>query len=397
MENKKIIIAFIVVVALLVFLVIIFNKKYKNPSRKLKINYDQIMTDGENAQEAMENYHNIAQPTANDNFRMGEIMQHIVQNIPTALTLYTQAMNNIRERNIAPNQETADFLVVRFVNGFDDMGAHLENAFFDDVMAEVNEDKKEEVKKENPKSKKEFAKKFINKTTKYTSDSQNVHSRSVNECTKNIYSKIRQQPRKTEDNVRILEEIQTKINREKNENIRNNAQKTFDMIVSTNGSITSLGANEMNVLLDVWERSKHPDNEKNKKKIQDNIIMNLHNSVEKGHVVCITGRTDEIVSSLVLLDTDKDFVIKTEDMYRDEILSTCSKMLSDEIKSLKDKDTELGKSAKNFDDGTDKDTTLFENHMKKKFENYITQNYSDKLGENVLKKIIVDAHAAVSY
>ncbi len=397
MKNKKVIIAFIVVVALLVFLVIVFNKKYKNPRRKLKINYDQIMSDGENAQEAMENYHNIQHPTANDNFRMGEIMQHIVRNIPTALTLYAEAMNNVRERNIAPNEETADFLVVRFVNGFDDMGAHLENAFLDEVMAEVNEDKKEEVKKQNPKTKKEFADKFIESSTKYTSDSQNVHSRSVNECTKNIYSKIQHPPRKTEDNVKILDEIQTKINREKNETIRNNAQKAFDTIVSTNGTITSLGTTEMNVLIDVWERSKHPNNEKNKKKIQDNIIMNLHNSVEKGNVVCITGRTDEIVSSLVLLDTDKDFVIKTEDMYRDEILSTCSIMLADEIKELKTKDTELGKNAKDFDKGTNKDTSLFENHMKKKFSEYITQNYSDKLGENVLKKIIGDANAAVSY
>jgi hypothetical protein len=125
--------------------------------------------------------------------------------------------------------------------------------------------------------------------------------------------------------------------------------------------------------------------------------MNLNNSVEKDIVVCITGRTDEIVSSLVLLDVDKDFVVKTEDMYRDEILTTCSKFLTDEIQHLKKDDSLLGKSAKAFDKGTDEDTTLFEDHMKKKFEDYITQNYSDKLGENVLKKIIADAKCAVSY
>jgi hypothetical protein len=397
MKNRNIIIALIVIVILLVILVIFFNHKFKNPHKKLKNDYDRIISDGENVEEAIEHYRNIQRPNANDNFHMGEIMHRIVRNIPTAITLYAQAMNNIRQRNIDPQQETADFLVVRFVNGFDDLGVQIENNFMNELMAEVNEDKKEEVKKQNPKSKQDFAEKFINKSTTYTSDSQNVHSRSVNECTKNIYSQIQKPPRTQEETLTILDEIQTKIKREKNEKIRNNAQRTLDTITATNGSITSLGTTELNVLMDVWERSKHPDNKDNKKKIQDNIIMNLHNSVENNNVVCITGRTDEIVSSLVLLDANKDFVIKTEDMYRDEILSTCSKLLNDSIKILKDENTELGKSAKSFSEGTTDDTSLFENHMKKKFEEYITQNYSDKLGENVLKKIITDANSAVSY
>jgi hypothetical protein len=94
---------------------------------------------------------------------------------------------------------------------------------------------------------------------------------------------------------------------------------------------------ERDVIATVWRRINSPQNKKNREKLKEALANNLIGCFENDRPVCTTGRTEQIFSSLVSLDSDPEignFV--TSDILKGTMYSEGSKIIDAEINKLPD-------------------------------------------------------------
>lgn len=170
----------------------------------------------------------------------------------------------------------------------------------------------------------------------FTSDPQNVHDHSVVEDVKKISSIIDVNKQPTDPDPEILHYI---LDSNIDPVVKEKAIQTLDTVKNINTNIANLNAREGQVLNAVWNRSKIPENSGNSELIKESLITNLANCVEdnKKTSVCSTGRVNNIVSTLVLLDYDsRTSQIGTSEMYKNEILDECAKVRDKLYETIQD-------------------------------------------------------------
>lgn len=153
-------------------------------------------------------------------------------------------------------------------------------------------------------------------------DEENVHDHALNTDIKIIMDRIKSEKPTTDKSI---EQVCTEI-------IELTPDDKFDNIMLVLGHINTefvsqLGMTDAEVLIRIWERS---EGQKNENLIKESIVDNLYNCVDELGVVCATGRTHRIISSLILLDKDpENWKMQLTETYNEEILNKTKNIIND--------------------------------------------------------------------
>lgn len=153
-------------------------------------------------------------------------------------------------------------------------------------------------------------------------DEENVHDHALNKDIKIIMNRI-----KSEQPImkKSLHEVQSEI-------LALTPDDKFNDVMLVLGHINTefvsqLDMTDAEVLVRIWERAEGQPNEK---LIKESVIDNLCNCIDDLGVVCVTGRTHRIISSLILLDKDpENWKMQLAETYNEEILNKSKNIIND--------------------------------------------------------------------
>lgn len=101
--------------------------------------------------------------------------------------------------------------------------------------------------------------------------------------------------------------------------------------ISENSKVLGLNVSEKGFLIEIWRRIESPINIKNKKDLEQALIISLSDCIENGSVVCSTGRNTHMMSSLAVLDKDSKSkgigILKSKEAIRNEIFDASAKIV----------------------------------------------------------------------
>lgn len=148
-----------------------------------------------------------------------------------------------------------------------------------------------------------------NRFREFRGDDQNVHDTYVQENLKSSYNKVISSG-KTGGEIEELKRYIT--NSDKTDNDKKKALDNLQDILKRNATVTGFsGKTESEILVDVWNSKD--------KNVRDQMINELIDTKENGHLVCPVGTTSRIVESLNINEPDK--MPKTQSIYREEMLN----------------------------------------------------------------------------
>ena len=295
----------------------------------------------EEAKQAIANGEAIENPRAIDHYRMGAVYLLNAQNPIRAHHHFNEALNNIINGQVDTRE--APFILGR-IDDFKDI-------FFDypDVndlpvqqamMAHYNqqlqqikhiEKAKEEIKEDDP----EFKQKTLLSRQDWQSDSQNVHDSAIYKILKEQVDKIKEENSKV-PNLQYhgydeaMNWLRTRY--------RNNPAKLEDIekvarTLNANYVVGHMeGLTEKDIITTVWQRSYDPGNKDRAMQIRDALGDAVSDCVERGSVVCMSGRTSKIWQALARLDKDEEVgVLKSKQAIRNEIYQKAAKIVDDYV------------------------------------------------------------------
>jgi hypothetical protein len=162
--------------------------------------------------------------------------------------------------------------------------------------------------------------------------------------------------------------------------------------------VSSVGATESQILLEVWKRINSASNKDNRPDLINSLFDSLANGMEIRYdgsysKVCSTGRCHLALDSLVLLDKSEKVAAptKTTEVLRNEIMAKAHSIFQAELA----KAPEPVKAAYNdFSETEDETLREFKQSTKKLIENTIREDYKDTKS-STLNNFIKDAQAGV--
>jgi hypothetical protein len=169
---------------------------------------------------------------------------------------------------------------------------------------------------------------YIGLAVQNTQDSQNVHDSGVIACMRGVVERLRaEQP--SLDELPTTGSIIGAIDREGDKLSEHRPQLVSDVVgvvrrIQRGESIYALKATDEECLRRVWLRAEDPRNAANKDALRQALFDSLLDAWEDTpmgrQIVCVTGRTARILSSLVLLDYDeRNWVVKRLEQFKNDI------------------------------------------------------------------------------
>lgn len=164
-------------------------------------------------------------------------------------------------------------------------------------------------------------------STKWTSDSQNVHDESINKELNRQFS-IVEMDNAVIDLIHDYQEIKKSIPR----NDRINA--VFTLLDYNYETKLIPGHREQDIITAVWKRSFDTRNAETAEQIRDALKAALEDCFETYGVVCIDGRIVKIWQALACLDFDSSIgILKSKQVLRHEIYNKCSQIINKCLKA----------------------------------------------------------------
>lgn len=223
---------------------------------------------------------------------------------------------------------------------------------------------------------------------RYTPDPQNVHdhgvSASVRENIKAVVKELGDDNKYNRQDV--IEAVMEKIRESGMEESKmNNAFRVIVSLVPDN--ISSIGCSQMDVLNATFKKINKIEDVKLKKNLFESLGKNLSSGVEKGHVVCSTGKIGRIITTLEGIESIKLQKSVPIDVIRNEISSLASKIRTDVLSESSDRQVS---------DYEKYPGSVLSEKMEKIFRDKIKETYIDglHLSQKVLDPII-DTYASV--
>lgn len=240
-----------------------------------------------------------------------------------------------------------------------------------DTQSYVNTAVAVEQMKQPTTKKADIIQRVFDASVSHTSDSQNVHDSDVQIDLKRIVNKLNINRNSNAVPQEILNYILVS---DFDTTHKEKAIQAYDKICDHGIRIMAFDCTEQQILDAVWRRAHDPLNKDNQENIRRAIVDALASCVENGAVVCSTGRSSRILSSLCLLDCDDSInKVGTSEMYKNEILEKANRLMNDTIKEFKESaDADHQKLGQSFDDMTITDTS---DRAKSDF----MKSYEDKL------------------
>jgi len=171
----------------------------------------------------------------------------------------------------------------------------------------------------------------------WKSDTQNVHDSVVLNDLKSQFKYIKDQNNVTGCSRYTFDQICNFLI-----NYPNTHNKSKDIIkvlnvIRNNGKVINLDVCEKAYLMEIWRRIQTPVNNAGRKSLELSLICSLQDCVEKGSVVCPTGRNTRLMASLAHLDRDSKSkgigILKSKESLRNEILEFSAKIVQKHIGS----------------------------------------------------------------
>lgn len=373
----------IIIVILLLFY--IFDVYTFNSSLKL---YNQI--DNDNDEESANLYlfyaQNRIRRTPLENYRIGNVYDFMLKDDIKAHDYYLQAINQA----INEPDENALFIQTRLrdrvnINDIFEIDDAKYNIFNLDELD--NELKELERALTNIYTNniydidhKNSEKRTIEERVHWKSDSQNVHDSNINNELRKGYEQI-----KYENKYNFLWEIpdienyirytySQEADAAELKNIEP-ALKMLEYVDSKKGvDIVKLNTSERDFISNVFTKIYNEPNEKKRKVLLENFMLNLKESYSNGSPVCITGRTTRIMTSFSDMDDTNPSlgILKAKPVIRNEILLKAAdirnKIFDEAPEEIQDK---YNKSI------NDTDTKELEENMKQKIRRMISRDYTE--------------------
>lgn len=426
MINKEVLTYIILVLCIVSIFLLIWNiwqrrrPNDKDRRRKAIMNYKKSISDDEYAKIALSTIREIAEPTAGDLYRAGNLIEindagdnrPNINMIQMAARDYIDAMQIIRrpefqitiqqiQNERAQEYEPDTEFILDHIENFIDL-TDVIPALFNNLRLElyqtrqVTAEQKRTQAAEISSTKKEFADAFLDISKTATDDPQNVHDPSV---VKDFNATL-----KTVADVDGAAASQQAISdaRKYIESLKLSAEKlkiVTDVLnkIAENNFILTYNQNEADIFAKIWNRANIPENLHNADLIREAIVDALYNCYENSAMICAVGRASNIISSLVTLDhNDEVGRSMTQEQYKNEIFNECRKLLDRKIAAAESGEyaqvaaafknpqiTAPAEIQKKFDDELSRDVQM------------LIEKYKDKINEKILKNIYADCLIAV--
>jgi len=242
----------------------------------------------------------------------------------------------------------------------------------------------------------DFTQKYLAASVETVSDAQNVHDTAVVDAATETVRALRSTALRRGP-VETMAEVRQKIAQMPSR--RAEATKTLDSL--TDACMVSSINTSLPALLElVWDRSLCPANKDNRDNIQEAIVNALADSVEHGHVVCVSGRSQRLIGALATLDyEDSVGALNTHNALKNEIYTECSKLVDRVVKAeRRNKDKEIADAAKSYEDPAVVATEAGEVKLTELIHveiDQLTAEYADRLRSDQLAAIKENCYAAV--
>ncbi len=336
---------YILISMLIVFIVwLIFSiyKQYKiagedRNQRLTRYYYNNVRGEDydEYAQNAIAYGEAIDEPRAIDHFRVGTIYLVNAHDTNAAHRHFTAALSQIINGQV-PTID-APFILNRirdFETDIDDLPIQeaLVAYYGQQKMQNlaINTAKNSEIRVNTP----DFVQRVMLSRQNWQSDSQNVHDSA-------IYSELRNQIYLVINSNRSIPNIENHDYKEIINWLRikySGDPRRIDVekVISTINNNYPVGIipdiNEQDVIKAVWQRSFDPLNHKTSHQIRSLLCDAVCDCVERGSVVCMTGRVSKIWQTLARVDYNETIgILRTKQAIRNEILQKAAKIVDDYI------------------------------------------------------------------
>jgi len=165
--------------------------------------------------------------------------------------------------------------------------------------------------------------------------------------------------------------------------VRQNAKLPFG------NSKNKIDIGESKLLRELWRRAHDPINVERKNDILNSLAQSLASCKERGSIVCLTGRTTRLMSSLAMIDAESEKknlgILKTKAVVRNEIFDRCAKIVEKYVGSSSTTDKAI---IDDYNKGNSNDAVVsLENSMKTEMQNLSTE-YKGKLDDKKLEQTI---------
>jgi len=427
-SRMEILAIFLLVVIIVIILCIIYMFRNKIMRRRYKKIYKKSggLYD-DNAISALKIINKIDKPNLEDYFNAGTIIGfNIMQGdftentnaISDVIYNYGTALNRILQNERVENPHDIDRQFM--LNRIEDFEARIIETNIDipelNVIDITLHEAKDKVKTEDIaerktesilNTKKDSANKFIDKSIKYTSDTQNVHdSLLCQDLRESLHSLM-----KTCDITKTLDEtlneirefVTNKYSEKANGNKINKIFATLDTI-NENNYIGTLNTYEGEIIKVIWDRTNQIGNAANSDKMKEALIDSMVDCWENEILVCINGRCARYISSISTLDFDNSVgQVGTKETYRNEILEKTRQLLEEAIKEAKESaNDDMKKIGLSYEDPkisiNEKVEKEFKENLRKKIDSMVDK-YKSKMagpmGEENLERIRMETHVAI--
>jgi hypothetical protein len=364
-----------VIAVLLISLIYYFSVHTSDESRRSRaaraLNQSAGVFD-DAARAALVELDQIEDPTPEDYFRRGHIIQHHVlggevrggrargdeDQIRHIMDNYTQALRGLRgaDGHNTPGATggagatlTPDFIVNQ-VGEFDHLLLNLEDVEMDGIMRDIArfhggvETTTPVIRADTAAKRAEAAAAVaptrsaaittaFDSATVYTDDRQNVHDSKVNNDLREVLNRVRCPIDPSRAIAEAREFISDRYSVSAGRTKATNASRVLD-IVASGQTIGTFGESEDAIFAYIWNRAKHPRNSGRAELIREAVATALADGVENGTPVCANGRTARVLNSLVTLDYDPAIAAHgamTFEAYRNEIFTEIKDIVADAI------------------------------------------------------------------
>jgi hypothetical protein len=239
---------------------------------------------------------------------------------------------------------------------------------------------------------------YFKNAAKVNSDIQNVHDTKLNKDLQTTYYKIKSY---NDNDPNVSEYTLNGLTNYVGSSGNPNAAKALNTMLSTNQTITSIGASEKNILLNTWRRINSTDNVAQKENLQEALVEGLASCTE-GNVmgsglVCDTGRVSRVIGSFATLDKDPEVGnLKTKPMLRNAAIMKAGQIIQNSIKQHTDRDLINAYNTGNYtSNATEKNVQQYEQQLKSEIDSVLTTDYANEIDAPELANIIAESQAGV--
>ena len=307
----------------------------------------------------------IDNPRAIDHYRLGTVYLINANDTKNAHNHFTHALNHVIDGKV--DRKEANFIIDR-IEDYEDLFIDLLDmdnlpiqeailAHIHDMKLTLDNVHKKKKKIKIDKNDPEFTQKILLSRQDWQSDSQNVHDSAIyKELKEQLSQIILENSDIAGNNNRKYTDIKKWLydnfhyDKEKYEMIK----KTLN-IIDNNYNISGIpNIKEQDLIVNIWRRAYDPKNISVMESIKNAIADNLIDCVEGGYVVCMSGRTSKIWSSLARLDYNPDMgIFKTKQILRNEIYEKSAKIVDTHLNNISDENKNIynnGDTNKEIDD-----------------------------------------------